>query len=553
LKSGSLPVKLSALRCVPLIMALCLASVARPTVAQGWPGYAHDPQHSCMGVPASQIPQQIRWSTPVDLQAPYTNGILYIHYGSPVITRLNTVLVPVKTTSNGDWRIEAHSGVNGSLMWTTASDFTLPAHDWVPIFGITLTPKDRYLVYPGAGGTIYQRTFPDTANLTPTRLAFYGISNYNANPSAFNSAIQICTPITSDRLGNLTFGYVSNGAALPGYPNGIPSGLARISNTGVGSFVSAAVMSGDPTMQKVAYNCAPAISNDGSTLYVTVNTTSSGSAGYLCALDSTTLAFKSSVLLRDPRSTQSNPLNAWVDDDGSATPTVAPDGDVYYGVLENNFPSNHARGFLLHFDSTLATSKLPSAFGWDDTASIVPANLITSYTGPSSYLLLTKFNNYAEAGGDGANKVAIVDPNVSMTDPISGATVMNVVMSVVGPTPDSAFPTMPHAVREWCINSAAIDVVNKCAVINCEDGHVYRWDFNNTQSPLSPGLMLAPPTGEAYTPTVIGPDGACYAINNAVLYSCIAAPSPKRLPTGPPHARLTSGSRQKNCVTKPKR
>jgi hypothetical protein len=35
-----------------------------------------------------------------------------------------------------------------------------------------------------------------------------------------------------------------------------------------------------------------------------------------------------------------------------------------------------------------------------------------------------------------------------------------------------------------------------------------------------PGLTLAPPTGEAYTPTVIGPDGAVYAINNAQLFSC---------------------------------
>ena len=35
-----------------------------------------------------------------------------------------------------------------------------------------------------------------------------------------------------------------------------------------------------------------------------------------------------------------------------------------------------------------------------------------------------------------------------------------------------------------------------------------------------PGLTLAPPTGEAYTPTVIGPDGAVYAVNNAQLFSC---------------------------------
>ncbi len=79
----------------------------------------------------------------------------------------------------------------------------------------------------------------------------------------------------------------------------------------------------------------------------------------------------------------------------------------------------------------------------------------------------------------------------------------------------------PNAVREWCINSAAIDVVNKCAVVNSEDGHVYRWDFRHEHAQHA-GLKLEPSTCEAYTPTVIGPDGAVYAINNADLFSCIA-------------------------------
>jgi hypothetical protein len=33
------------------------------------------------------------------------------------------------------------------------------------------------------------------------------------------------------------------------------------------------------------------------------------------------------------------------------------------------------------------------------------------------------------------------------------------------------------------------------------------------------GLTLASTTGEAYAPTVIGPDGAVYAVNNAQLFS----------------------------------
>jgi len=281
-------------------------------------------------------------------------------------------------------------------------------------------------------------------------------------------------------------------------------------------------------MLKVATNCAPAFSSDGTMLYVAVNNGSYGS-GYLCALDSTTLARQSSVFLLDPRSTAGSPLAAVVTDDSSATPTVGPDGDVYYGVLEANFASNNDRGWLLHFSGDLGTTKLPGQFGWDDTASVVPVSAVPSYAGPSSYLLLTKYNNYADFGkGDGVNRLALVDPNTSSVDTLTGTTVMNPFITVKGVTPDPNFDqTYPNAVREWCINSAAIDPVNKCAVVNSEDGMLYRWDFTKAtdeQGQLSPGVYLAPATGEAYTPTVIGPDGAVYAINNATLFSVQAVP-----------------------------
>ena len=46
---------------------------------------------------------------------------------------------------------------------------------------------------------------------------------------------------------------------------------------------------------------------------------------------------------------------------------------------------------------------------------------------------------------------------------------------------------------------------------------MYRWDFaTNT---LSQSVVLNPPIGEAYTPTVIGPDGTIYAINDGILYA----------------------------------
>jgi hypothetical protein len=499
--------------------------------AQIWFEYGHDPQHTTVSATASQIPQKIRWSTPVDLDPQYSGDDLFIHYGSPVITAGNTVIIPVKTGAGDGFQVEAHDAVNGgALVWTMATDYSVPIHDWIPICGVSMTPDGSRVVAPAAGGTILVRTSPDSASGSTARAAFFGLGNYDADPSAWNSAVHICTPVSSDAQGNLYFGFISSGAALPGYPSGIPSGLARISSSGAGSFVSVQSICGDASMAKVCYNCAPAFSNDGATLYVAVTNipiTTSGSLGqgYLCALDSTTLARQASAFLQDPRSAS---LAAAIIDDSSASPTVGPDGDVYFGVLEGNFPSNHDRGWLLHFSGDLHTTKLAGAFGWDDTAAIVPKAAVPSYNGPSTYLLLTKYNNYVQAGGDGVNRLALLDPQTTSTDPITGATVMNPFITVKGVTPDEEFVgSYPNAVREWCINSAAVDVANHCAVVNSEDGHVYRWDFTKaTDEPgqLTPGLYLAPPTGEAYTPTVIGPDGAVYAINNAQLFSTIGVP-----------------------------
>jgi hypothetical protein len=488
--------------------------------------HAKDPQHDALTSTASLVPSRVRWSTPVDLHPQYSSGgVLYIHYGSPVITGTNTVLVPQKTGTTGGFAVNAFTASSGTQLWSFATDFVLPTHNWTPPMGICLTGGDKFVAIPGAGGTVLVRSAPNSARGSVTRVAFYGMSNYNTNPTAFNSAIQICTPLTCDGGQSLYFGYVSNGAALPGYPNGIPSGLAKVTLSGVGLFVSARTLANDTNIQKVAYNCTPALTTNLTTLYVAVNQ-SNFSYGYLCKVNTQTLARMAHVRLRDPRNSS---WDAAVPDDGTAAPTIGPDGDVYYGVLEYNFPSNNARGWMLHFNGNLTTTKTPGAFGWDDAASIVPASLVPSYVGSSSYLILTKYNNYAGVGsGDGQNRVAVLDPNGTETDPVTNAIVMREVITVVGPTKN---PNL-QGVDEWCINSAAIDSTNGRAIINSEDGHVYTWYFNGNT--LSPGLKLAPATGEAYTMTLIGPDGAVYAINNAVLNCCDAGTTNTPPGTGNP-------------------
>ena len=477
-----------------------------------WSGYGHDSQHDGIAPVPSQPLNRIIWQTPVDLSVPQSNGYpLFIHYGSPLVTRSNTVIVPVKTGALGGFEIEALTGATGATNWVQPTDYILPPHDWTPPYSPALTPRNR-VFFAGGGGTVYYCDTPDTTNSSPSigQIAFYGLTNYLADTNDYLGEVYVSTPITSDRYGNIYFGFQVTGPT----PLNLSSGIARIDFKGHGTWVAATSTVNDGYISQVALNCAPALANDDNVVYITVNNGSSG-YGYLVGLDSRTLAPLYSALLNDVVSGD----YANVDDDSSASPMVGPAGDVYYGVLETPSLSNNDRGWLLHFDRTLTQSKLPGAFGWDDTPSVVAASLVPSYRGDSSYLLMAKYNNYASIGGDGVNKIAILDPNNSKTDPISGAMVMNEILTMTGPTPDlnAQGQGYTNAVREWCINTAAVDPFTKSVLANSEDGCLYRWDLTSN-TPLS-NQRARPGLGEAYTPTVVGVNGFVYAINDAVLFA----------------------------------
>src|SRR5262249_52883921 len=149
---------------------------------------------------------------------------------------------------------------------------------------------------------------------------------------------------TSDRYGNIYFGFQVTNTT----PVALTSGVARIDYNGNGTWVSATAAATDGTISKVVHNCAPALSSDHKTLYVAVNTGNFGS-GYLVALDSLTLTNLAKSRLKDAKT----PTNdARLPDDGTASPTVGPDGDIYFGVFSNP-NSNHSRGWLLHFNGAL--------------------------------------------------------------------------------------------------------------------------------------------------------------------------------------------------------
>jgi len=481
-----------------LALGACALLVAANAAAQAWLTHSHDEQHTALSTVQSQPLNSIHWHTPVDLHPP--QGEIFIHYGSPLVTAANTVIVPVKTNTNS-FRVEAHNGATGKRLWMLNTGWQAPGADFVPGLGPTISGSQ--LLIPDIAGRVIVRPNPDQTKVKISRLYFYGVKNFRKNPTAYEQNVQIDTPLSTDANGNIFFGFLALGST----PLNLQSGLARIAANGTGTWVSAATLSGDSSIIEVSISCAPALSPDGSILYVVVD---DGTYGYLLAVNSTTLALINKVRLVDP----SSGLDALIFNASSATPTVGPDGDVYFGVLENPFPNHNDRGWMLHYNADLSQTKIPGSFGWDDTASIVPASIVPSYKGSSQYLLMTKYNNYCGIGsGTGQNEIAILDPNATEHDPILPNTlVMKEVLTHLGVTPD---PDCPGGVREWCINTAAIDPFSKSVLANSEDGNLYRWDL--TSNTFTQVITLSTGIGEAYTPTVIGADGTAYAINQAVL------------------------------------
>src|SRR5215813_1361891 len=171
---------------IPVLLAAALALALAGRSAASGPGrpaagatvssvavatFAGDAQHTGVyDTPALDL-NAILWSVPIDLN----NTGAEAHYGAPVITSASTVIVPVKTASDG-FEVRAFDGTGGSAKYTLTTDYILPSHNWIPSYQPALAEGATAprLYYAGAGGTVYYLDDPD-ADIpgSPGHLVFY--------------------------------------------------------------------------------------------------------------------------------------------------------------------------------------------------------------------------------------------------------------------------------------------------------------------------------------------------------------------------------------------
>jgi hypothetical protein len=204
-------------------------------------------------------------------------------------------------------------------------------------------------------------------------------------------------------------------------------------------------------------------------------------------------------------------------DDSSASPTVAPDGSVFYGAYSSY---NYFQGHLMHFD---AKGKYLNAyeFGWDTTPGI--------YVHNGTYSVVTKDNHYGDSGSYCFDEticpsdrttyapdypeqyfITQLSPNLNVEWQFSSNNTQSCSRDASGAV--SCVSDHPNFF-EWCVNAPAIDS-NGTVFVNSEDGWLYSiGQGGKVKDKIFQQLAL----GAAYTPASLGTDGKIYSQNSGHL------------------------------------
>ncbi|HUI40349.1 MAG TPA: hypothetical protein VL523_00120 [Terriglobia bacterium] len=382
------------------------------------------------------------------------------------------------------WNERAFAWKNGALatLWNFQSDWKPEPNGrgysglggWEPVFHAALS--NGYVFVPGFSGSIYKL---NEADGTPVaHIAPFGTSDSN---------VFVSGPLTVDHSGNVYYNALKLDPSNPWGADVKGAWLVRVTAGGrvaavkYTTLVPNAPASGGTSdapcgSQRPGVNVAPAISIDGQTVYTVSRAQLCSSQSYVVAVDAKTLAPVWQTTLNQ------HGAAGWVADQSSSTPSVAPDGSVFYGALGGN----GSRGYLMKFSST-GQFLVSYSFGWDETPAV--------YAHDGTYSLIIKDNHY-DTGGP--YYITQLSSDLQIEWQFKNTTI------------DRDHPDG----YEWCVNAPAVDA-DGTVYANSEDGNVYVIDPGGT---LKGNIFLRLAVGAAYTPIAVGFDGKIYTENDGDMF-----------------------------------
>jgi hypothetical protein len=133
------------------------------------------------------------------------------------------------------YRVEGRNGATGALVWSAATDYVTPPHNWLPPYNVLLTPQGR-LYAPRAGGRLLVRADADAATGALSAQAFFRRRRVQRQSRGVRRQRVHQHPAYRRCPGQRVL-------RLPGdraNPAGLVSGIARVAPDGTGTWVGAA-------------------------------------------------------------------------------------------------------------------------------------------------------------------------------------------------------------------------------------------------------------------------------------------------------------------------
>lgn len=208
-------------------------------------------------------------------------------------------------------------------------------------------------------------------------------------------------------------------------------------------------------------------------------------------------------------------------DDSSSSPTIAPDGSIFYGAYTLY---NWAQGHMFHFS---ANGDFLNAFnfGWDTTPAIFPHG--------GTYSVVFKNNHYGGTGfgdycldpnwcpersnpnssflGPEQYFVTQLDPNLNIEWSFQNTNTQSCTRNPDGTV--TCVSDHPNGF-EWCVNAAVVDA-NGVVYANSEDGNLYAIGQGGV---LQQNIFQQLAIGAAYTPASMDASGRIYSQNDGHLF-----------------------------------